>query len=130
MRPPRPLLAAGLGGLLLTLSGSVSADEPGFGLEQQCLAGDDASCVLQCANAVQVCDDDGPDSWFEVTVPDGKTLIVTATGGEVYANIRHDAINQGGSLTAKGRIALGTDFRAGFMRTHPTETCRPSRSHT
>jgi len=44
-----------------------------------------------------------------------EALIVTADA-PVYANIRHRTSAQGGSLTAKGCPALGTEFRVGVMR--------------
>ena len=66
----------------------------------------------------------------DLNTPNNAGLIISSAF-PVYANIRHDAINQGGSLTAKGIAALGTEFRAGFMRTNPTSTQSdgPNRSH-
>lgn len=46
-------------------------------------------------------------------------LIVTADA-PIYANVRHTAFNQADSLTAKGLAALGTSFRAGFVRENVT----------
>ncbi|MFT7579476.1 MAG: hypothetical protein ACI9MR_001140 [Myxococcota bacterium] len=52
-----------------------------------------------------------------------KQGLTVIADGEVYANIRHYIVNaQATSLTAKGRKALGTRFRAGFMRDALTNT--------
>ncbi len=42
-------------------------------------------------------------------------LIINASA-PIYANIRHQSTYQGGSLTSKGRPALGNDFRVATMR--------------
>ena len=45
-------------------------------------------------------------------------LIVKSTNGErFFVNMRHEAGNQGASLTSKGKIGLGQEFRAGVMPT-------------
>jgi hypothetical protein len=51
--------------------------------------------------------------------PTTEGLVVTADE-PVYANVRHVARDQGLSLTAKGRSARGTRFRAGVMRDRNT----------
>ena len=52
-------------------------------------------------------------------------LIVTADA-PIYANIRSRESQQSGSLTAKGLAALGTRFRAGFMRKATRLTTHPN----
>lgn len=49
------------------------------------------------------------------TTVSARGLIVTASA-PIYANIRHNVTGQADLLTAKGYAALGTRFRAGFMR--------------
>ncbi|MEZ4467344.1 MAG: fused MFS/spermidine synthase, partial [bacterium] len=63
----------------------------------------------------------GPGDIAHVQVGPAALNSVHATGlivqaeRPVYANLRHKVTSQGMSLTAKGRKALGTRFRAGFM---------------
>jgi len=48
------------------------------------------------------------------TINSTDGLILTANN-RFYANIRHHSNSQGGSLTAKGQVAMGTRFRTGHM---------------
>ncbi len=62
----------------------------------------------------------------QVGIVDNLEGLVLTGDQPFYANVRHQTKNQGLSLSAKGQLALGTEFRSGHMVTNTQEDFRKS----
>lgn len=60
----------------------------------------------------------------QVGIVDNLEGLVLNADQPFYANVRHQTKNQGLSLSAKGQLALGTEFRSGHLVTNTQEDFR------